>query len=147
MAIFFRFFGIYPLTYAQKNYNPNLIFKSNLNIGDLKNRIGNYKEALEIYREAYNYAVKNNLRQKNNTLYLNTVFSLVTSFYPLQELDSAAYYNNLGITESIKSEHTLFYHYFVLSSGVVAHLQQNHAAALDSIHKALNCIEEIRNFG
>lgn len=131
--------------YARRNHNSDLIFRSSYLIGKLKNRIGNYKEALHIYKEAYNYAVKNNLREKNTVSYLNTIFSLVTAFYPLEKLDSAAFYNNLGISESVKSKNTHFYNYFVLSSGVVLHLQQNHTAALDSIYKSLSYLEEIND--
>lgn len=128
--------------YARKNYNPELLFRSSFNIGDLKNRIGNYKEALAIYKEVYHYADKN-LKRSNHSLYLSTIFSMVTSFYRLKEMDSASFYSNLGIIEAIKSKNADFYNYLVLSSGVISHLKQNHIAALDSIHKSLKHIEEI----
>ena len=83
------------------------------------------------------------MRKNNNGLYLNTLFSLVTSLYRSKKLDSAAFYSNLGIKESLKNENLGMYNYFILSSGVISHLQQNDKIALDSIHKSLKYIEEI----
>ncbi len=130
--------------YARKNYNPYLIFDSNHSIGQLKNRIGNHREALETYREAYQYAYKN-LKEKSNGMYLSIVYSLVTSFYGLKEIDSASYYNNLGISESIKNSRWKDYHYFILNHGILESYKKNYRVALDSINKSLKYIEEVED--
>ena len=114
---------IHANTYARKNYNPKLIYESNYAIAVLKNRIGDHKEALEIYRECYDYLKQDNNRNTNNERYLYTIFSMVTAFYRSQELDSALHYNNLGIKESLRTKDIGMYNYFVLSSGVISHLQ------------------------
>ena len=128
--------------YARKNYNPYLIFNSNYYIGQLKNRIGNHSEALETYREAYEYAYKN-LKDWNNDMYLSTIYSLVTSFYGLKEIDSASYYNDLGIAESVKQNNIDRYHYFIFNHGIIESYKKNYRVALDSIHRSLKYIEEI----
>ena len=130
-------------SYARKNHNSKLIYESNYLIGVLKNRIGNHEEALSIYRGCFDYVKKDIIKNKGD--YLNVLFGLTTAFYRLQELDSASYYSNLGIKESLASKNIDMYNYFVLSSGVVIHLQQNHVAALDSIHKALKYMEKIND--
>ncbi len=134
-------------SYAKKTPNINLIFKSNYAVGILKDRVGEAEEAIALHRENFSYA-KQHIQTINKTDYLNSVFALASAFTEVEELkalDSATFYTNYGIRESIRLEDQKKYYHFVLNAGTIAYYKKNFQNALDSIKKSLPYFEKIDN--
>ena len=77
--------------------------------------------------------------------YLLSIFALASTFNDLRILDSALYYNNLGIKESLRLADERRYHHFVLNTGVTLYYQRKYPMALDSLTKGTRYFEEIGN--
>jgi len=131
--------------YARKNYNRDLILDINHDIGLLKDRIGEYEEALKLHKENYKYFEKTITNRANSKRYLNNLFSITTSFYRLRELDSASKYSDLGIKESLTVKNIDLYNCFVMCEGVINYLQKDYKKAIDSITKSVKYFEETDN--
>jgi len=122
--------------FGRKSNNERVVYKSNYSIGILKNRVGEHKEALEIFRECYKYSIK-----EKGLDYRNDLFALVSVFYKLKLLDSAFFYNKKGIQQSLKTNDIQIYNYFVLGSGVTSFYKEQFNETIDSIGKALKYLE------
>lgn len=131
--------------YARKNYNPDLIFKINHDIGLLKDRIGEYEEALKLHKENYDYLKNNNGKETRNREYLNNLFSITTSFYRLRKLDSATYYNNVGINEALISKNEELHNYFLINKGIINYFKDNNEEAIENIAKSVAYFEKTNN--
>ncbi|MBQ4801739.1 helix-turn-helix domain-containing protein [Aquimarina sp. MMG015] len=131
--------------YARKNYSPDLILYVNHEIGLLKDRIGEYEEALKLHKENYNYLKKADGYKTNNKQYLNNLFAMVQSFYRLNKLDSASTYNSIGIEKSLKAKNRDMYNYFKMTSGVISFFQNDFNKAKDSINQAINYFKGVNN--
>ncbi|WP_299243560.1 tetratricopeptide repeat protein [uncultured Aquimarina sp.] len=129
--------------YARKNYNPDLILNVNHDMGLLKDRLGNYKEALRLHKENYQYLKYNNNKENKNKRYLNNLFGLATCFYRLKQFDSAFIYNSIGLKESIKTDNVDLYNDFVICAGVLSYFEKDYQKAVDSIRKSLKYYEKI----
>ncbi|MGY3792184.1 helix-turn-helix domain-containing protein [Aquimarina sp. 433] len=129
--------------YARKNYNTDLIFKVNNVIGLLKDRIGDHKEALFLFKENYNYLKHNNGKKTKNRQYLSNLFSITTSFYRLRELDSATYYANIGMKESLARMNTENVNRFTICKGVIDYLRKDYDIALNRITKSVEYFQEV----
>ena len=123
--------------WARKKNNERVNYLSNYSIGILKNRVGEHKDALKIFRKCLAYSKK-----QNAYYYRNDLFALVSVFYKLNMLDSATYYSKLGIKEALGSNDIQIYNYFVLGAGVTSYYKNDYVSTLDSINKALEYFEK-----
>lgn len=128
--------------YAKKNYNGTIVFQSNYAIGLLKDRIGESNEAIKLHRDNFTY-VKENIQNVSEKDYLNSIFALANTFNDLKSLDSATFYNEYGIRESISLKDQRKYNHFVLNSAITNYYRENYPATLDSIAKSIPYFEEI----
>lgn len=97
-----------------------------------------YQEALEIYKECYNYYKKTDYRVgKYAKDFQNVLFGIADCFKSLQNTDSTSYYNQLGLRESVITKNEHYKYLFILNEGANQVLKKNYNHALDSIHKAL----------
>lgn len=119
--------------YAQINDKTELIIISNYSIGTIKRKIGEYEGALKLYRENLPYAKKILTEQKNSSHYLKTLIAISNVFYELKSLDSASYYNKLGVAESIRFYSMPNFHHFSVNEGIVHFLRDNYDIAVDSL--------------
>lgn len=126
--------------YAKTNFNQDFIFKSNYSVGVLKGIIAEHEDAINLHKENYIY-VKNNRSKVSSKNYLQSIFALANTYNELHQLDSAFYYNNLGVKESKKLNLSRSYNHFVLNEGVRLFYDQRYVVALDSINKALPYFE------
>ena len=133
----------YLLAYqqAQEHNNEDFILNSKHSIAILKDRIGEFEEALQLKRENYEYAIKN--REKiNDDDYLNFLFALANIYSKIRILDSASYYNKIGIFESRKLNSEDAYSRFLLNEGVTKFRNLQYKRAFDSIIKAIPYLKE-----
>ena len=118
--------------------NPRMKLTVIQSVGLLKERIGEYDEALEAYHEVLAYARKNG-RQNS---YAVLLFGLSSVYCSKATIDSATYYTRLGMQVTRKNNDP-FHNYFVLMSGIVEFQKGNFVQALDSINKAKTYFQDI----
>lgn len=124
--------------YARKN-NPDFYYKVKFSIAALRSEeLGEVPEALDLYRECFNYYKDKEVRtQRYSYAYQNVLFALADAHKALQQSDSASYYNKLGYLETKSNKDDEYNALFILNEGANLVLKKNFSAALDSINKAL----------
>lgn len=127
-------------------FASNKFLKHNVTskIATIHVRMGNNQEALNLQRPNYLFA-KNYIKTLSPTGYLNSVYALANTFNNLHQLDSANYYNSLGIKESLKSNLTSSYNLFLLNQGTTHYLNNNFQKAIDSLNKAFPFFKHIND--
>ncbi|WP_281322201.1 helix-turn-helix domain-containing protein [Flavobacterium aestivum] len=124
--------------YAQTN-NKDFYYKVKFSIAVLRSEeLGEVREALNLYRECFNYYKDKEIRtQMYSYGYQDVIFALADAFKALNQTDSATYYNKLGFRESKLTKDNRYNALFILNEGANLVLQKKFKAALDSITKAL----------
>ncbi|TDE01961.1 helix-turn-helix domain-containing protein [Flavobacterium hiemivividum] len=124
--------------YARKN-NPDFYYKVKFSIAALRSEeLGEVPEALDLYRECFNYYKDKEVRTpRYSYAYQNVLFALADAHKALQQSDSASYYNKLGFIETKFNNDDEYNALFILNEGANLVLKKNFSAALDSINKAL----------
>jgi AraC-like DNA-binding protein len=119
--------------FAEIEKNEQLIFLNTYSIGTIKRKIGEFDEALLLYRFCLSYSKKD--LSKNSYTYLLTLLAMSNVFYELKEVDSAKYYNRLGVKESLKQQDIEKYHHFSANQGIIHFIEKRYETALDSLSK------------
>ncbi|OXA93509.1 helix-turn-helix domain-containing protein [Flavobacterium hercynium] len=144
---------------AMANYNEaeKIALKTNIDyyykvreyIGITKSEdLGEYNEALDIYKECYNYYKNKDFRSlKYAQDYQSIIFGLADCFKSLQNTDSTTYYNKLGYRESEITQNEEYKYLFVLNEGANQVIGKNYKTGLDSIKKALPKMIKYDNIG
>ena len=122
--------------YSIKNNNLNQKNKVNYFIGVLKQSIGEYEEALVRFKstEKY-YKEKFNKYKTHKYDYLKSLYAISSSYNNLKKHDSAYITVNKGMKLSLKSSDSIFYGYFLLSSGITHYFKKDYQSSLDSLYK------------
>ncbi|TSE09772.1 AraC family transcriptional regulator [Aquimarina algiphila] len=116
---------------------PRLNYITEYSIGLLKSRVGEYQEALEIFKKSWMYANERNFKEKDNNNYLITLLSLADGYVKVGKNDSATFYNRLGIEESLFSGNNVKYYDFVLNEGINKYYLKKYDVSYDSISKVI----------
>ncbi|WP_271782781.1 AraC family transcriptional regulator [Aquimarina algiphila] len=116
---------------------PRLNYITEYSIGLLKSRVGEYQEALEIFKKSWRYANERNFKEKDNNNYLITLLSLADGYVKVGKNDSATFYNRLGIEESLFSGNNVKYYDFVLNEGINKYYLKKYDVSYDSISKVI----------
>lgn len=134
---------------AMANYNlaEKIALKTNIDyyyivrdyIGTTKSEdLGEYNEALTIYKECYRYYRSKDVRDPRYSIhYQGIIFGIADCYKSLNKTDSTTYYNRLGYRESKISNEEESRYLFILNEGANQVSKKNFTAALDSINKAL----------
>ncbi|PTX58828.1 AraC-like DNA-binding protein [Kordia periserrulae] len=123
--------------YAELYYNELLFYSSNYHIAKLKDRIGFHDEALKIHRENLKY-VKENIDIIGEYSHLNSIFALAFTHKNKRNLDSASYYNKLGLKLSEKYNIKGVIPFFNVNEGVILYLKNDYSLAKEYIEKSRN---------
>ncbi len=107
------------------------------NIGLIRGLIGQNAEALQVYQEYLQHLQKDGINGNEINNYLVNLFSLSHSFTEIGLLDSATYYNKLGIAESKKYNRPRHYAKFVLGEGYNLFFKEDLVSSLDSLKKSV----------
>lgn len=123
---------------AQKN-NIDFYYNVKFSIAALRSEeLGEVVEALDLYRECFNYYKDKKIRTpKYSFSYELVIFALADAYKALNQSDSATYFNKLGYRESKNTGNSLLNALFILNEGANLALTKNYKPALDSINKAL----------
>ncbi|NAS29431.1 helix-turn-helix domain-containing protein [Flavobacteriaceae bacterium R38] len=126
---------------AKKNINSynnqNFINSVEHNIGLERLRIKDFKNASIVFKNGYQYLVKNNLKTKHINDYLNFLHSLSISYFHDKKLDSAFYYNQLHIKEAKTYNKLSQYHTSRIIEAYINYEKENYQQTIDSISKYL----------
>lgn len=124
-------------SYANKNENIDQQYRIKYFIGLLKNNLGEYKETLDIFKSIEKY-YKSKFEEDNYTNkynYIKSIYALGNAYNDNKYYDSAYYQNRRGINLSLKSQDSILYPNFLLSSGVTNYHTKQYQSAIDSITK------------
>lgn len=130
----------FALLAYQSADNWNNSYVKNLSartIGLLKSRLGEEKEALEIFKKCYKLAIENDYPNQDPYSYLQTIFSLSDSYQRNQILDSAKLLNNEGFQFAQKFPRFEMAGYFRFNQGIVHLDNLEFKAAIDSLTLSL----------
>ncbi|MBF7092720.1 helix-turn-helix domain-containing protein [Flavobacterium sp. ALJ2] len=118
-------------------------------IGTTKSEdLGDFNEALDIYKECYRYYKSKDLRNpKLSRDYQSVIFGLADCYKSLKNRDSTTFYNKLGFRESQITKNEEYQFLFVLNEGANQIEGKNYKVGLDSINKALPKMIEYNNVG
>jgi AraC-like DNA-binding protein len=135
----------------KKAYTNNIDFYyySKFSIAILRSEeLGEVREALDLYRECFNYYKNKEVRTpKYSFSYQEVIFALADAHKALHQIDSATYYNKLGYKESKITNEKEYNALFTLNEGANLVLKKNYTGALDSIKKALPVMITFNNKG
>lgn len=121
--------------YADYDKFPILGCLLEYNIGLVKNRIGEYKEALSIHKKNLKLTSKY-LKGKLNKEYLQSIYAIADTYNYIPNLDSAFYYNKLGVDEALKLKEREGIVFFTLSQGITHYHKKQYKLSIDSLTKA-----------
>ena len=131
--------------YAKKHNQKQMISNANYNIGIIKRRTENLKEALELYQSNYTFTKQNKDKVSTRT-YLNSITAIANVFNDMGEGDSASYYNKLGYKEAIRLKNERFRKHFAINQGISEYHCQKFKIAIDSIIKYIPHYENLNDY-
>lgn len=149
----------YKFKEAMVNFNlaEKIALKTNIDfyynvrnyIGTTKSEdLGEYKEALAIYKECYrHYKTKDVSDPQYSGYYQNVIFGIADCYKSLNNTDSTSFYNQLGYQESTKTKNEEYKYLFVLNEGANQVSKKRYKVALDSINKAIPRMIAFNNTG
>ncbi len=124
---------IEALHYAQEN---TLLYETiNFNIGLIKNTTKRHEEAKKIFKQYVNF-LEIDKNKQSPIKYNRALFALAHSLTYTGKLDSAAYYIDKGMKNSIAANDDDGYNYFVLNSGINLYFKKKYTTAYDSLMRA-----------
>ncbi|WP_024769737.1 AraC family transcriptional regulator [Aquimarina macrocephali] len=128
---------IQALSLAEKVNNKEYMQYTNHNIACIKTKIDKHQEALLLFKE--NFIYERNRDELNMVSYLQSLIPMAESFRYNRQIDSASFYNDIGISRSLKTEKLKrkFYGKLVLNEGVNLFFEKQYNQAYDSIVKGI----------
>lgn len=132
---------------ALKYNNLDFFYDTKNNIGIIKSEyLGDYREALNLYIESYNYFDKKKNTGENYREYnLSIIFGIADAYFSLNKTDSASYYNKIGYYESTKYKYDEMKYLFVVNEGANKLHEKKYQATIDSIDIALPKLKKYKN--
>lgn len=122
--------------YAKRNGNTDQEYQVRyfigvlkVNLGELESSLDNYKATTKYYRSKYQV----NIKYKRD--YLKSLFALSNGYMRLNRNDSAYNYMNQGMKLALKLEDSIYYGYFLLSSGIILYQKRDYKSSEDSLIK------------
>lgn len=131
--------------YARKHQQQEMVSNANYNIGVIKRRTGNYKEALALYHDNYTY-IKQHRDSVTIRTYLNSITAIANVYNDMGIGDSASYFNKLGYKEAIRLKNERFQYHFALNQGISEYHKQRFKIAIDSIEKYIPHFENLNDY-
>ncbi|WP_299768536.1 AraC family transcriptional regulator [uncultured Dokdonia sp.] len=123
--------------YANRYYNKDMIVRSKQSLGLLKKETGDYKQALTLYKENFEFATSGNTNTLSNTDYLEIILSIASTYNELNNYDSISYYNDFGIKESLRLKDTTKYNDFILNEAKALFNKEKYDRSLNNLIKIL----------
>lgn len=129
------------LKYAKEKNNIYHLLAIKMNIGLLKNTLGEREEALALFKEYVDIIQKNDIESKEYYL-VGGMYALADSYMYNKKLDSADIFIEKGMKKALSLNDSLMYSYFVMTSGVNNYYKGRYTFAIDSLLKAKEIANE-----
>jgi tetratricopeptide (TPR) repeat protein len=108
--------------------------------------LGEVREALEIYKECYNYYKKQGVTKKKYVeKYANIIFGLADAYKSLHQLDSCSYYNKIGQKFAKTTKQEEYEYLFILNEGANLSLRKKFTEAIRKIDNSLPVMKKYHN--
>ncbi len=120
---------------SKQNNNPIYALAAKHNIGLLKNKIGENKEALKTFQSYVSYLDESDIENKDYYL-IRGLYSLADAYIYNNKNDSAAFTIKRGGEYAIQLKDSSMHAHYIYLSGVNAYFLKNYRAAIDSILKS-----------
>lgn len=129
----------------KKNKNDSLKILAAIRLATIKSSVGDDKESLTLYKEAYNYANEKKYLKNDNFSTLPLNISL--TYKAMNKIDSAYLYNNIAINlyKEKNDSISLGYSFYVL--GALQEKKKEYQKSIKSFTKAIPSIIDDENFG
>lgn len=129
------------------NKQKNLYLKNKILylMATIYNSIGQKKKALKLYKQVYDYALKQNLLTTDDS-FSGILINLAIEYRNLNQIDSALLYNNRAVNlyNKINDSISLGYSYFSL--GLIYQKKEKHQKAIEAYLKSIPAIRSDENF-
>lgn len=132
------------LKYAHNH--TDLLIPVKQNIGLLKSKVGDYDEALVLFKEALQARKQKPITSQNSYDYLNNIFCVADAFQRCHQADSAKTYNKLGFKESKRLENEEMTLYFTLNEGANQSMKGNFQSCIDSVEKVIQPLINYKDY-
>ncbi|WP_430411387.1 helix-turn-helix domain-containing protein [Kordia sp.] len=110
------------------------------NIGLLKRRLGNYEEAVKLFKECQAY--EESKKDMNVARYENILFQLSSIYYESGQVAKCSAINLQGIQLKLKKDKLGLYYNFVVNEGINLHIKEQYESSIDSIEKGVIHLKE-----
>jgi len=135
-----NYLAAYKLALEKENTEHQL--EISLAIAAIRNINGQHYAAAEIYRRSLNLLKReNNFENTRHEDYIILLFNLSTTHLRLQEIDSAKYYTNNGINQSLIFKDKLNFRDFVLLDAQINYYDKDYLKAKDTLLKYVDSLE------
>lgn len=125
---------------AQASGNREYQYHIKFNIGLLKRRLGDYDEAIKLFKECQVYE-KSKEEDMNVSRYQNILFQLSSIYYESGQVAKCSEINLLGIQLDIKDKKIDLYNNFIVNEGINLNIKGIFKASIDSIEKGVYNLE------
>ncbi len=115
-------------------------------INDINELWGDYEKAHDAHLLTYKLLLENRESEQFDENYISSLEGLGRSYVNLKQPDSALFYFNKGIEESLKTADSATYYAFVSRSGTALYVKGELDRALDSLNKADTYRKEFNNY-
>ena len=131
-------------SFANNNNNIDQQHRTKYFIALLKNNLGEFDEALNLFVNVNKYYEEkyNNDPEENRFLYLMSIYALGDSYLRNEMYNKAEDQNGKGIKISLNSKDSLFYSSLLLLSGSINYHTGKYNQGLDSLFKFRNIYKE-----
>lgn len=126
--------------FAEKNKNESLLAGIKVNIGLIKNNLGEKEEALVVFKDYVNFIEKSEISNKEKRL-ARGLFALADTYIACSKYDSADLIIKRGIDISLQKEFVDVYADFLNLSGISLYHTKNYVASKDSILKGIKTFD------
>ncbi|WP_109299576.1 helix-turn-helix domain-containing protein [Aquimarina sp. AU474] len=123
--------------YAELNENEEQVVAVKHNMALLKATLGKHDEALQVFKENYNFLIHQDTIKLYPKTYTATLYKLADTYNRFRQYDSAYYYIKKGIRFSLSHTNQYYYRGFLVINGVNSYYRQEYQKAFDSLQKML----------
>ncbi|MGH1383703.1 helix-turn-helix domain-containing protein [Kordia sp.] len=131
---------LFAESYANTNQDKTYQYYIKYNIAFLKRRIGNYEEAIKLFKECIVYEEAK--KEMNMSSYLNILLHLTAIYYETGQLEKSSIINQQGIQLALENKLMDLYYRFIVCSGINLSLKGSYKAAVDSLEKGIPYLDK-----
>ncbi|MEP0266825.1 helix-turn-helix domain-containing protein [Dokdonia sp.] len=117
-------------SYAKKYPNKDLLPEINYRIAILKNRVEDYEGAIDLFKKN----IDSTSIEITNNNYLLSLFGLADANMHLHKIDSAVYYNVLGLERAQKTNNNM-YNFFLMNEGYISFHTKNYNKTIEKLSR------------